>query len=74
MCIVVSYLTAGPTAVLAWPHTGIASAAAAPNQTEKLQSQRGTFVCDTPAGPKTFIQGKIDHWAKIFRTVSVKVA
>lgn len=74
MCTVVSYSTGGPTAILAWPHTGIASAVAASDLSEKLHSQRGPLVCNTFARFKTFIQEKIDHWVKVFQTVSVKVA
>lgn len=61
-----------PAEVLARLHAEVAKAAAAPDLRDKLVSQGGVLVGNTPAEFRSFIKKEVEHWAQVFQTVNVK--
>jgi tripartite-type tricarboxylate transporter receptor subunit TctC len=61
-----------PADVVARLHAEVAKAAAAPDLRDKLVTQGGVLVGNTPAEFRSFIKKEVEHWAQVFQTVNVK--
>jgi tripartite-type tricarboxylate transporter receptor subunit TctC len=62
-----------PPAIVAKLHEAVAKAVKAPEFREKLESQGGIVVGNTPAEFRDVIRKEVDHWAKVLPSINVKM-